>query len=167
MIEGKSRVKQKSHIRSLDEIDWKILSELEDNSRITIVELSQRIGLSQTPCVERIKRLERDGYIQKYTIQIDPNLVERGFVVFIQVSFENSSNEVFERFADRIQEFVEIEECFMIAGDYDCLLKVRQKDMNAFREIITSKISSIPGIARTSSFAVIDALKSNSKMIDL
>lgn len=152
-------------MKSLDEIDWQILSILEDNGRETIVKIASQIGLSQTPCIERIKRLERDGYIKKYTLELDRTLLNRGFVVFVQVSFIDSTNRTFNQFAKAIAEIDEIEECHMVSGDYDCLLKVCQKDMKEFRTVITQKISEIQGIARTNSYAVIEEIKSGAKLV--
>lgn len=155
---------QKSHIRQLDDIDRHILSILEENARSTYVEIANQVGLSQTPCVERMKRLERDGYIERYTVQLNPRLLDRGFMVFVHVSFSDSTNRTFDRFAKVIERIDEVEECHMVAGDYDCLVKVRAKDMEEFRKVITMKISEIPGIARTNSYAVIEEVKSRSSM---
>ena len=155
----------KRHMKRLDDVDRKILSILEDNGREKIVKISERIGLSQTACVERIKGLERLGVIKKYTIDLDRNLLDCAFVVFVQVMFTESSNENFNRFVKAVEKIVEIEECHMVSGDFDCLLKVRQKDMKEFRTVITQKLSDIPGIARTNSYVVIDELKSNSKVM--
>ncbi len=152
-------------MKSLDKIDWQILSILEDNGRETIVKIAGEVGLSQTPCIERIKRLERDGYIKKYTIELDRALLDRGFVVFVQVSFIDSTNKTFDQFAKAIAEIDEVEECHMVSGDYDCLLKVRQRDMKEFRTVITQKISEIQGIARTNSYAVIEEIKSGVKFV--
>lgn len=152
-------------MKSLDKTDLAILSILEKNGREKVVEIASQVGLSQTPCVERMRRLERDGYIERYTVRLNPRLLNRGFVVFVHVSFADSTNRTFERFAKVIERLDEVEECHMVAGDYDCLVKVRVKDMEEFRNVITSKISEIPGIARTNSYAVIEEIKSRTALL--
>lgn len=156
---------QKSHMRQLDDIDWRILSILEDNGRATYVDIAGRVGLSQTPCTERIRRLERDGYIEGYAARLNPQLVGRGFTMFVQVTFSDSRNERFDKFAAAVRTMPEVVECHMIAGGYDCLLKVCVKDMEAFRKVLIDKISEIPGIAQTNSYAVIDVVKSGERLL--
>lgn len=157
---------QKSHMRQLDDIDRRILSILEGNGRATYVEIAHRVGLSQTPCTERIKRLEREGYIERYTARLNPDLVGRGFTMFIQITFSDSRNERFDRFSEIIRNMPEVVECHMIAGGYDCLLKVCVEDMEAFRKVLISKISEIPGIAQTNSYAVIEVVKSGGQFLE-
>lgn len=94
---------QKGHTKTIDAIDRQILSILEDNSRETMVEIARKVGLSSTPCVERIKRLEREGYIEGYTIRLNPNLMRRGFIVFLQVLLAESTNKAFDQFAEHVK----------------------------------------------------------------
>lgn len=158
---------QKGHTKTIDAIDRQILSILEDNSRETMVEIARKVGLSSTPCVERIKRLEREGYIEGYTIRLNPNLMRRGFIVFLQVLLAESTNKAFDQFAEHVKKIDEVDECHMVAGDYDCLLKIRVRDMEEFHSVLVNKISEIPDIARTNSYAVIEPIKQNSKMVVL
>lgn len=153
-------------MRQLDDIDRRILALLEDNGRATYVDIAGRVGLSQTPCTERIRRLERDGYIEGYSARLNPDLVGRGFTMFMQVTFSESTNERFDKFTEIVRDMPEVLECHMIAGGYDCLLKVCVKDMNAFRNVLIDKISQIPGIAQTNSFAVIEVVKRGGKFLD-
>lgn len=152
-------------MKKLDKIDTQILKILERNGRETIVQISNQVHLSQTPCIDRIRRLERDGYIQKYTIQLDPNLLDRGCIVFMQVSLADSTNQSFDQFAEAIAHIDDIEECYMVAGEFDCLVKIRVKDMDEFRQVITEKISEIPGITKTNSYTVIECVKSGSSLV--
>jgi Lrp/AsnC family transcriptional regulator, leucine-responsive regulatory protein len=152
-------------MKPLDRIDRLILSILEENSRASYVEIAHRVGLSQTPCTERIKRLERDGFIKGYTVRLNPDLIDRGFTIFIQITFADSTNERFDRFAKAIQNMHEIVECHMLAGGYDCLLKVCVKDMASFRTFLIDKLSPVPGIAQTNSYAAIEVVKSETKLM--
>ena len=156
---------QERHMKQLDLIDRKILSILEGNGRETMVKIAERVGLSKTACIERIKRLEKNGVIKKYAAILEPALVDRGFVMFVHVSFADTSKNAFDRLTKAIAQIDEIEECHMVSGDYDLLLKIRQKDMNDFRRIITDKLSTIPGISRTNSYAVIEELKSGGPLM--
>lgn len=153
-------------MRQLDDIDRRILGILEENGRATYVDIAGRVGLSQTPCTERIRRLEREGYIEGYAALLNPDLVDRGFTMFMQVTFSESTNERFDKFAKIIREMPEVLECHMIAGGYDCLLKICVKDMDAFRKVLIDKISQIPGIAQTNSFAVIEVVKRDGRLLD-
>ncbi len=152
-------------MKPLDHIDRLILSILEENSRASYVEIAHRVGLSQTPCTERIKRLERDGYIEGFTVRLNPDLIDRGFIVFIQITFADSTNERFDIFAKAINEMHEIVECHMLAGGYDCLLKVCVKDMAAFRSFLIDKLSPVPGIAQTNSYAAIEVVKNETNLM--
>jgi len=152
-------------MRRLDDIDRRILAILEENGRAPLVEIANRVGLSQTPCTERIRSLEREGYIEQYTVRLNPDLIERGFTTFIQVTFVDSTNETFDEFAEAIRELNEVVECHMVAGGYDCLLKICVKDMDAFRRVLIDKISEIPGIAQTNSYAVIDVVKKAERLM--
>lgn len=150
---------QKSHIKQLDSTDRRILAALESNARATYVEIANQVGLSQTPCTERIKRLEKNGYIEGYQARLNPDLVGRGFMVFIQVTFADSTNDTFDHFRRALHEIDEVIECHMIAGGFDCLLKVAVADMEAYRKVLIDKISDIPGISQTNSYAVIEEIK--------
>lgn len=155
----------KSHNRKIDAVDREILTALEENARATYIEIAQRVGLSQTPCTERIRRLEKDGYIESYQAQLNPDLVGRGFTTFIQVRLTDSTNATFDRFKDAVRKIDEVVECHMIAGEYDCLLKISVADMDAYRKVLIDKISEIPGIAQTNSYAVIEVLKRRGNLL--
>ncbi len=155
----------KQHTDKSDLIDRKIMSILEENGRASFVEIAKTVGLSQTPCAERIKRLERKGYIEGYTARLNPGLIDRGFTTFIQVTFTDSTNKTFQTFSDHILDIPEVIECHMVAGMFDCLLKVCVSNMDEFRQVLLEKISEIPGIAQTNSFAVIEDIKTRGRFI--
>ena len=156
---------QKSHIKQLDATDRHILAVLENNARATYVEIANKVGLSQTPCTERIRRLERDGFIESYQARLNPDLVGRGFTVFMQVTFVDSTNATFDQFTDEMDKIDEVVECHMIAGGYDCLLKIRVADMDAYRKLLIDKISEIAGIAQTNSYPVIEVIKRRGNLL--
>ena len=156
---------QNKHIKKIDSIDRKILSLLEENGRASFVEIAKTVGLSQTPCSERIKRLEREGFIESYTARLNPKLVDRGFITFIQVTFTDSTNKTFTEFTKHIEGIPEILECHMVAGLFDCLLKVCVSDISEFRSVLLEKIAEIPDISQTNSFTVIEVLKKPGKLI--
>lgn len=149
----------------LDKIDRRILSILEENGRATYVEIARQIGLSQTPCTERIRRLERDGFIVNYSARLNPNLIGRGFTVFVQITFSDSTNKTFDTFADAVLDMPEVVECYMVAGSVDCMLKICVNDMNEFRKLLIDKISNIPGIAHTNSLTAIEVVKSGQTLM--
>lgn len=154
-------------MKPLDSTDQKILALLEQNGRATIVEIAEQVGLSQTPCAERIKRMEREGVISGYIATLNPELVGRGFTIFIQVKLREGTNQNFDIFAAAVNEIDEVLECHMIAGGFDCLLKISVADMQEYRSVIIGKISVITGIERTDSFPVIEVLKSGTSLMRL
>lgn len=145
--------------RELDRIDLKILAELEDNGRIPMVELAARVNLSNTPCSERVKRLERTGYIRQYKAVLDLERLDAGHVTVVQVSLEATAENHLDRFNRAVASVDEIETCLLIAGSFDYLLVVRTRDMAHFRTILGEKINNLPGIRQTNSFAVMETVK--------
>ncbi len=154
-------------MKKIDNIDQCILSILEENGRAKYVDIAKCVGLSQTSCTERIRRLEREGYITKYAACLNAGLIDRGFTVFIQVTLTDSSNDTFEIFSNAIRNMKEIVECHMVAGKFDCILKTCVKNMGAFRTLLVEKISPIPGIAHTNSFAAIEVIKAGEALMSV
>ena len=147
-------------IRDLDAIDAKIIAELESNGRLSIVELAQRVNLTNTPCSERVKRLEREGYIQGYRAVINKDQLGLSHRTIVQVSLAASaSGNVLSEFNAAVREIAEVEICLMIAGAFDYLLVLRTRDMAHFRTILDEKINRLPGILQTNSFAVMETVK--------
>ncbi|MQY43649.1 winged helix-turn-helix transcriptional regulator [Epibacterium sp. SM1969] len=145
--------------RELDRIDLKILEELESNGRLPMVELAARVNLSNTPCSERVKRLERKGYIRGYKAVLDLSQLEAGHVTVVQVSLEATAENYLDRFNRAVARVDEIETCLLIAGSFDYLLVVRTRDMAHFRMVLGEKINNLPGIRQTNSFAVMETVK--------
>ncbi len=147
-------------LRDLDRIDQKILNELEANGRLSIVELAARVNLTNTPCSERVKRLERTGYITGYRATLDKALQGFGHLTVVQVSLAaTASDNSLDAFNAAVRSVPEVESCLMLAGSFDYLLTIRTRDIAHFREILGDKINKLPGILQTNSFAVMEVVK--------
>ena len=145
--------------KDLDRIDRKILRSLQADGRISNVELARRVGLSPTPCLERVRRLERDGYILGYGARLLDGKLEAGMLVFVQVTLERTTPDVFDRFAAAVQRLEEVAECHMVAGGYDYLLKVRVRDMAAFRRFLGDGLTALDSVRETHTYVVMEAVK--------
>ena len=135
-------------MKALDEIDKKLLNILQTNSRITIRELSEKLHLSTTPIHERIKKLEKNGYIKQYITLVDPKKIGKSLIVYISVSLNNHTKEAIEEFEARMLELEEVMESYYISGSSDFLLKVYCNDMDDFHHFITNKFSVIGNITQ-------------------
>ncbi|GLQ33725.1 AsnC family transcriptional regulator [Amylibacter marinus] len=144
--------------RDLDKIDLRILEELEANGRLSIVDLAARINLSNTPCSERVKRLERTGYIKKYKAILDMERLGRAHLTVVQVSLSANGATSLTEFNRAIKEIPEVESCLMVAASFDYLLTIRTRDMAHFREVLGEKLNNLPSILQTSSFAVMETV---------
>ncbi len=143
----------------LDQIDLDILAAVQADGRITNVALARQVGLSATPCLERVKSLEAEGLITGYVARLSASALGLGLTVFVQIAIERTSQRVFEAFREAVQGIPEIEECHMVAGGYDYLLKVRVPDMAAYRNFLGAVLSGIPGIRETHSYPVMEEVK--------
>ncbi|NOD99334.1 winged helix-turn-helix transcriptional regulator [Ruegeria sp. HKCCD6228] len=145
--------------RELDNIDQRILHELEANGRLSIVELAARVNLTNTPCSERVKRLEKNGYIKGYSAIVDKERMGLALLTVVQVSLTATAEQSLDKFNEAVRDVPEIESCLMVAGSFDYLLTVRTRDIAHFRMILGEKINKLPGIHQTSSFTVMEAVK--------
>ena len=150
----------KSKDRVLDRTDYKILRCLQDNGRMTNADLARAINLSPTPCLERVRRLEADGYILDYVAVLNPNKLGAGVIVFIQVQLDRTSPGVFERFKKQANLCPEIVECHMVAGGFDYLLKVRTSSMVEYREFLDQTLAQMSDIQQTHTYVVMEQVKS-------
>jgi Lrp/AsnC family leucine-responsive transcriptional regulator len=148
----------------LDAMDRKLLTVLQQDGRIALVELAERIGLSPTATTERVKRLTREGYILGYMARLDPDKLGRGLLVFIEVKLDRTTPDVFERFARAVALAPEVLECHMVAGGFDYLLKTRVADMAAYRRFLGEVLLSLPGVRETHTYAVMEEIKSTSAL---
>lgn len=145
--------------RELDRIDKRILDELQADGRLPIVELAARVNLTNTPCTERVRRLEKSGLIKKYSAIVDPDLLGFKHLSVVQISMAATSDDHLVEFNKAVQEIKEIETCLMIAGSFDYVLIIRTRDMTHFREVLGEQVSRLPGMQHTHSFAVMEVVK--------
>ena len=147
---------QRNHlVRALDPIDLRILSELQEEGDLTNVELSQRVGLSASPCLARVRALEEEGIIVRRVTLLDPLKVGANVSVFIQVTLERQSQPQLESFEAAVATFPEVMECYLMTGDADYLLRVVVSDLVALQKFIVEKLSTTRGVANIrSSFAL-------------
>lgn len=135
-------------MKPIDEIDRKLLNILQKNSRITIRELSEQLHLSTTPIHERIKKLEKSGYIKQYITLVDPKMIGKKLIVYISVSLNQHTKEAIQEFEDQMEKMDEVMESYYISGSSDFLLKVYCNDMDDFHNFITNKFSVIGNITQ-------------------
>lgn len=143
----------------LDKIDRRILGTLQADGRVANVELAERIGLSPTSVGERIKRLQRDGFIEGYGARLDPQRLGLGLLVFVEVLLDKTTPDVFDRFATAVRRAPEVLECHMVAGGFDYLIKTRLPDMAAYRRFLGETLLGLPGVRETRTYAVMEEVK--------
>ncbi len=143
----------------IDRFDRKILDILSTNGRITVTELAARVGLSKTPCQVRMKRLEQRGFILGYRAVLDPVRLDGGHVAFVEVKLSDTTAASLVAFNDAVRDIAEVEQCHMIAGGFDYLLKVRSRDIGDYRRILAEKISALPRVAQTSTYVSMQSVK--------
>ena len=143
----------------LDQFDIRILDVLSQDGRISVTELSRRVGLSKTPCQARLKRLIDEGFILGFHAEINLRKLGLDHIAFAEVKLSDTREKALEAFNSAVRRIQEVEECHMIAGSFDYLLKVRTSDIRRYREVLGEKISSLPNVANTSTFVVMQAVK--------
>lgn len=144
---------------TLDRTDQKIIDIVSADARISMTELARRVSLSKTPVVARLKRLEQQGVIQGYAAQIDPVRLGLDHVAFVEVKLTDTREKALAAFNAAVAGVPEIEECHMIAGAFDYLLKVRTSDMTRYRIVLGERISSLPHVAHTATHVAMQAVK--------
>lgn len=146
----------------LDRFDLKILSILSREGRLPVTELAARVGLSKSPCQVRMKRLQADGYIQGFRAILDPARLGQDHVAFVEVRLTDTTEPALQAFNAAVRQVPEIEQCHMIAGAFDYLLKVRSRDMRAYRATLGEVISKLPHVGATSTHVSMEAVKEGS-----
>jgi len=152
-------VRERRLVPRIDAIDKKILQELQLNARISNVDLSKRVNLSPTPCLERVKRLEKSGMILGYHAKLCPTKTKTSLLVFIEVTLEQTNNEVFKAFSETVKKYSEILECHMIAGGFDYLLKLRFEDIREYRNFLGDGLVKLPKVSLTHTYIVSEEVK--------
>lgn len=143
----------------LDRLDRNILAALGREGRLSMSELAAKIGLTKTPVQARVKRLEKDGYIRGYAAIVDRERMGEGHVAFVQVKLSDTRSLALDAFNRAVQKVAEIEQCHMMAASFDYLLKVRTRDIAAYRRVLGERISALPHVAQTSTFVAMETVK--------
>jgi Lrp/AsnC family leucine-responsive transcriptional regulator len=143
----------------LDRIDSAILRELARDGRLPVAELARRVGLSKTPTQARVKRLEEAGVIQGYRAVLSPIRMGLAHVAFVEVRLTDTREAALQAFNRAARALPEVEECHMIAGGFDYLLKVRTADIADYRRVMAEHISTLPHVASTSTYVAMEAVK--------
>jgi DNA-binding Lrp family transcriptional regulator len=132
---------------NFDAIDLKLLSELQENGRITNVELATKVGLTAPPCLRRMRTLEQSGAIRGYHADIDPSALGYSIMVFAMVSLKSQAEEDLRGFESHVRALPEVRECHMLNGEIDFILKIVAHDLQTFQEFLTSKLTSAPNVS--------------------
>lgn len=143
----------------LDKVDLQILRTLQENARLTTKELAAQVSLSSTPVFERLKRLEREGYIKKYIAVLDADKLNQGFVVFCNVKLRRMNKDIAMEFTRIIQNIPEVTEFYNISGSYDYLLKIHAPNMKYYQEFIINVLGTIDSLGSLESMFVMDEVK--------
>jgi len=143
----------------LDQFDKAIIRQLQKNSRISVTELADVVGLSKTPCKVRMDKLEKQGYILGYSLLVDRAKLGESHVAFVQVTLSDTKTKALEAFNQAIRKIPEVEQCHMIAANFDYLIKVRTSDMESYRKFLGETLSNLPFVLQSSTFVVMENIK--------
>ena len=149
----------------LDRIDRQILRRLQAEGRLSISDLANEVHLSVSPCLARVRRLEDRGYITGYFARLDPSRLGLTLLVIVAVQMDRTTPDVFEQFGRSMNSFDEVLECHMVGGGFDYLVKVRVKDMSAFRRFLEDKMGSVPGVKQTHTYFVMEEVKATHRIL--
>lgn len=151
--------KRTSAERVLDKVDLKILQYLQNNGRISLTELAEKVGLSTTPCTERVRRLEREGVIEGYYARLNPQMLNANLLVFVEIKLSAKSGDIFDAFRREVQSIPEILECHLVSGEFDYLIKARIPDMSMYRELLGNILLKLPAANESRSYVVMEEIK--------
>jgi len=143
----------------LDRIDRNIIAALSADGRLSMAALGAKVGLSKTPVQARVRRLEEAGYIRGYQAIVDREKMGKGHVAFVQVKLSDTRSDALDAFNRAVRLVPEIEQCHMIAANFDYLLKVRTRDIGAYRCVLGERISALPHVAQTSTYVAMETVK--------
>ncbi|NDV48830.1 MULTISPECIES: Lrp/AsnC family transcriptional regulator [unclassified Salipiger] len=152
--------------QDLDEIDRKLLRELQKNARASHQDLSERIGLSASPCARRIRRLESEGYITGYSARIDEGKLGFGFSVFISVRLDRQIDDRLEAFETEVRRCPEVVDCWLMTGSFDYLLRISVRDLTEYERFLTGRLTKLPGVASLESSIPIRRVKDTPARLD-
>lgn len=143
----------------LDAIDLRILDHLQREGRLTMTELGERVGLSTSPCSQRVKRLEQAGVIASYHAKVNPAALGMRLLVFVEITLAEKSETIFKKVRDELAHIPEVLECHLVSGSFDYLVKARLADMSEYRHLLGSMLKRIPVPAQSNSYVVMEEIK--------
>lgn len=149
---------QKNSNRVLDKIDLHILAIMQIDARIAMKDLAEQVGLSLTPCIERVKRMERDGVITGYHARVNPQAMGLQILVFVEITLHQKSEKAFDRFRRAMLGIPEVMECHLVSGDFDYLIKARISEMSEYRRLL-GEILHVADAGQSKSYVVMEELK--------
>ncbi|MER1968716.1 Lrp/AsnC ligand binding domain-containing protein [Castellaniella sp. GW247-6E4] len=150
---------QRDAVYTLDKLDRRILDLLQQNGRMSMTELADTVGLTVTPCIERVRRLERDGIITGYHARVNPSALEAGLLVFVEISMSSKSERTFEEFRREVLCVPQVLECHLVSGDFDYMVKARIKEISQYRNLLGDILLRLPGVTQTKSCVVMEEVK--------
>ncbi len=143
----------------LDNYDRKILRALQKDGRLTYTDLGKQVGLTTTPCIERVRKLEGLGFIKGYSANLDSQKLDTGLIVYVQISLSRTGQHSFSIFRDAIKALPQVQECHLVTGHFDFLVKARVKDMGAYRDFLENHLLTVKGVQGSTSIAVMETVK--------
>ncbi|MGI4858001.1 MAG: Lrp/AsnC ligand binding domain-containing protein [Janthinobacterium lividum] len=150
---------QHKSVRTLDRIDRKILTLLQQDGRMAMKDLAEQVGLSITPCIDRVKRMERDAVITGYYARVDPAQLGASLLVFVEITLDHKNGNMFEKFRREVMKVPEVLECHLVSGDFDYLIKARIGEMADYRKILGNVLLQLPGAVQSKSYVVMEEVK--------
>lgn len=153
-----------NNLKTLDKIDRSILREMQNNSRISYVDLGKKVGLSTSPCLERVKRLEKNNYIINYSAKLNANLLGSGLLLFVEISLTYKTADVFNEFKRAVEKWPQIQECHLVSGGFDYLLKIRIENMAAYRQLLGDILHTLPDVRESKTMVVMETVTETDKI---
>lgn len=145
---------QRQPVRALDKLDRRILKLLQEDGRMAMKDLAERVGLTVTPCIERVRRMERDGVITGYHARVDPSQLGASLLVFVEITLDHKNGNMFEQFRREVMKIDEVLECHLVSGDFDYLIKARIGEMADYRKLLGDILLQLPGAVQSKSYVV-------------
>lgn len=152
-------ISSSSKSRRLDQYDRSILDVLSTEGRLPVTELANRVGLSKSPCQSRLKRLQEEGFIKGFRAELNAQMLGLEHIAFAEVKLKDTTEKALNDFNREVAKIREVEQCHMIAGQFDYLIKVRTQDIQAYRRVLGEKISTLPHVKSTSTYVSMQAVK--------
>ena len=146
-------------MQTIDAIDKEILCYLQHDAKINIKELADKLKMTKTPVYERIKRLEKDGYISNYVALLDKKKLHLPFIVFCEVTLTSQQIEYIEKFSNAIREMPEVAECYLLGGVFDYLIKIIMPDLESYHSFASRKLATLPSVSKIQSLFVLNEIK--------